>query len=129
MRVPDKYREAKSEIVAIYYENKERYGYRRITAELHNREFSINHKTVQRLMKALGLVCRVRIKKYRSYKGEVWKIAPNLLNRNFYAEKPNQKWVTDVTEFWTCQYPYRPKVQGMKESGGFAALAPLQQLL
>ena len=99
MRVPDKYREAKSEIVAIYYENKERYGYRRITAELHNREFSINHKTVQRLMKALGLVCRVRIKKYRSYKGEVWKIAPNLLNRNFYAEKPNQKWVTDVTEF------------------------------
>ena len=99
MRVPDKYREAKSEIVAIYYENKERYGYRRITAELHNREFSINHKTVQRLMKELGLVCRVRIKKYRSYKGEVWKIAPNLLNRNFYAEKPNQKWVTDVTEF------------------------------
>ena len=59
----------------------------------------MNHKTVQRLMKELGLVCRVRIKKYRSYKGEVGKIAPNLLNRNFYAEKPNQKWVTDVTEF------------------------------
>ena len=51
------------------------------------------------MMKELGLVCRVRIKKYRSYKGEVGKIAPNLLNRNFYAEKPNQKWVTDVTEF------------------------------
>ena len=70
----------------------------------HNHGFSINHKTVQRLMKELGLVCRVRIKKYRSYKGEVGKIAPNLLNRNFYAEKPNQKWVTDVTEFqlvWT----------------------------
>ena len=50
-------------------------------------------------MKQLGLVCRVRIKKYRSYKGEVGKIAPNLLNRSFYAEKPNQKWVTDVTEF------------------------------
>ena len=50
-------------------------------------------------MKQLGLVCRVRIKKYRSYKGEVGKIAPNLLKRNFYAEKPNQKWVTDVTEF------------------------------
>ena len=46
-------------------------------------------------MKELGLVCRVRVKKYRSYKGEVGKIAPNLLNRNFYAEKPNQKWVTD----------------------------------
>ena len=99
MIVPDKYKESKAEIVAIYQENKGRYGYRRITTELHNRGFSINHKTVQRLMKALGLVCRVRIKKYRSYKGEVGKIAPNLLNRNFYAEKPNQKWVTDVTEF------------------------------
>ena len=50
-------------------------------------------------MQKLGLVCRVRMKKYRSYKGEVGKIAPNLLNRDFHAEKPNQKWVTDVTEF------------------------------
>ena len=50
-------------------------------------------------MKELGLVCRVRMKKYRSYKGEVGKIAPNLLNRDFHANKPNQKWVTDVTEF------------------------------
>ena len=99
MIVPDKYKEARAEIVAIYHENKGRYGYRRITTELHNRGFSMNHKTVQRLMKELGLVCCVRIKKYRSYKGEVGKIAPNLLNRNFYAEKPNQKWVTDVTEF------------------------------
>ena len=59
----------------------------------------MNHKTVQRLMKELGLICHVRIKKYRSYKGEVGKIAPNLLNRDFHADKPNQKWVTDVTEF------------------------------
>ncbi|MEE0509652.1 MAG: DDE-type integrase/transposase/recombinase [Peptococcaceae bacterium] len=50
-------------------------------------------------MKELGLVCRVRIKKYRSYKGEVGKIALNLLQREFCAKKPNQKWVTDVTEF------------------------------
>ena len=50
-------------------------------------------------MKQLGLVCCVRIKKYHSYKGEVGKIAPNLLNRDFYAQKPNEKWVTDVTEF------------------------------
>ena len=50
-------------------------------------------------MKELGLVCRVRMKKYRSYKGETGKIAPNLLKRDFHAEKPNQKWVTDVTEF------------------------------
>ena len=99
MERADKYEAAKAEITAIYHENKGRYGYRRITTELHKRNFLLNHKTVQRLMKELGLVCRVRMKKYRSYKGEVGKIAPNLLNRDFHAEKPNQKWVTDVTEF------------------------------
>ena len=99
MNSADKYKAVKAEITAIYHENKGRYGYRRITAELRKRTFSVNHKTVQRLMKELGLVCRVRMKKYRSYKGEMGKIAPNLLNRDFHAEKPNQKWVTDVTEF------------------------------
>ncbi len=99
MQKEDKYASVKDEITTIYHENRGRYGYRRITAELHKRKFSVNHKTVQRLMKELGLVCRVRMKKYRSYKGEVGKIAPNLLNRDFRAEKPNRKWVTDVTEF------------------------------
>ena len=99
MQKADKYASIKEEIAAIYHENKGRYGYRRITAELRKRKFFLNHKTVQRLMKELGFVCRVRMKKYRSYKGEVGKIAPNLLNRDFCAEKPNQKWVTDVTEF------------------------------
>lgn len=96
---PDKYSKIKEEITAIYTENRERIGYRRITLELHNRGYCINHKTVQRLMKEIGISCRVRMKKYRSYKGEVGKIAPNLLERNFKAKKPNQKWVTDVTEF------------------------------
>ena len=99
MKRGDKYESEKQEITAIYHENKGRYGYRRITAELRNRKLPLNHKTVQRLMKELGLVCRVRTKKYRSYRGEVGKIAPNLLNRDFHADRPNQKWVTDVTEF------------------------------
>ena len=99
MKSVDKYETAKAEITAIYHENKGRYGYRRITEELRNRKIYLNHKTVQRLMKQLGLVCRVRMKKYRSYKGDIGKIAPNLLQRNFHADKPNQKWVTDVTEF------------------------------
>ena len=98
-RQADKYKAAKAEITAIFHENKGRYGYRRITAKLRRRKIFLNHKTVQRLMKQLGLVCHVRMKKYRSYKGQIGKIAPNLLNRDFYAEKPNQKWVTDVTEF------------------------------
>ena len=67
--------------------------------ELHNRGYNINHKTVSKLMKELGLQCFVRIQKYKSYKGEVGKICNNLLNREFEAKKPNEKWVTDVTEF------------------------------
>ena len=67
--------------------------------ELRNRKIPLNHKTVQRLMKETGLISRVRMKKYRSYKGEVGKIAPNLLKRDFSTTAPNQKWVTDVTEF------------------------------
>ena len=96
---PDKYKSAKEEITAIYHENKGRYGYRRVTSELRKQNIPLNHKTVQRLMKEMGIVCRVRMKKYRSYKGEVGKVAPNLLGRDFHADKPNQKWVTDVTEF------------------------------
>jgi len=96
---PDKYSEIKEQITCIYTENKGRVGYRRITLELQNRRYCINHKTVQRLMKELGIICLVRMKKYRSYKGEVGKVAPDLLERDFEAAKPNQKWVTDVTEF------------------------------
>lgn len=96
---PDKYAELKDEITEIYHENQGRYGYRRITMELHNRGYKINHKTVQRLMKQLGLKCMVRLKKYRSYKGEIGKIAPDFIQRNFNADAPNQKWTTDITEF------------------------------
>ena len=74
-------------------------GYRRVTLELHNKGIAINHKTVQCLIRQLGLFFQVRMKRYNSYRGNVGKIAPNLLDRNFEADKPNQKWVTDVTEF------------------------------
>ena len=61
-----------------------------MTMEFHNRGFNINHKTVSKLMKELGLQCFVRAQKYKSYKGEVGKICDNLLNREFEAEKPNE---------------------------------------
>jgi len=96
----DKYKKLKNEIELIFNENKGRYGYRRITLELKNRGFNINHKTVQKLMKILNLKSIVRPKrKYSSYKGTIGKIADNLLNREFSSDRPNQKWVTDVTEF------------------------------
>jgi putative transposase len=80
-------------------ENKGRYGYRRVTLELRHRGFTTNHKLVMKLMKQAHLTCMLRVKKYHSYRGEVGKIAPNLLKRNFKAMKPNLKWVTDITQF------------------------------
>ena len=99
MKDEDKYSEIRKQITDIFHENKGRYGYRRITMEMHNRGYVINHKTVLRLMNEEKIKCMVRIKKYRSYKGEVGKVAPNLLERDFSTSAPNEKWVTDVTEF------------------------------
>lgn len=96
---PDKYQEIKELVKSIYHRHKGRYGYRRITDELQNKNIIINHKTVLRLMKLLGLKSIVRVKKYKSYKGELGRIAPNVLKRNFKATAPNQKWATDVTQF------------------------------
>lgn len=96
---PDKYQMVKSEMKQIYQLHKGRYGYRRIHLELENRGFVINHKTVFRLMSELGLKSLIRVKKYVSYRGDQGKIAPNILQRNFKASQPEQKWVTDITEF------------------------------
>lgn len=95
----DKYAELKSCIRTIFDEHKGRYGYRRITSAVRRAGHTVNHKTVQRLMGELELKSRVRIKKYRAYRGEEGQVAPNLLKRKFVAKRPNQKWVTDVTEF------------------------------
>lgn len=99
MKKVDKYHEIKDVIQQIFTSNKGRYGYRRITLELHNRGYHINHKTVQRLMGQMEIKCLLRKTKYKSYKGEVGRIAPNLIQRNFNANKPNIKWTTDITEF------------------------------
>lgn len=94
----DRHTGLKSRIRAVYERHKGCYGYRRITAALRQAGETVNHKTVQRLMQVLGLKSRVRPKKYRSYRGQQATV-PNLLDRQFLAERPNQKWVTDVTEF------------------------------
>lgn len=82
--------------------NQGRYGYRRITMELRQRGWQVNHKAVQRIMREQGIKSSVRMKRYRSYRGEEGQAAPNLLQRHFVATKPNEKWVTDVTEFSLC---------------------------
>ncbi len=95
----DKYAALKAQIGAVYTRHKGRYGYRRITADLRGAGQIVNHKTIQRLMQVLGLKSLARPKKYRSYKGSVGRVAPNVLQRQFQASGLNEKWVTDVTEF------------------------------
>lgn len=96
----DRYVVEKQEIESIYTENKGRYGYRRILAILQQRGYIINHKTVLKLMKSLNLKGKQRKNdKYHSYKGEVGKVAENILNRDFTASKPYEKITTDVTQF------------------------------
>ena len=96
----DKNQTIKAELQAIFTEQKGNYGYRLMTLALRNRGFMVNHKKVQRLMKALGLSARIRRKrKYCSYQREVGKKAENLIQRQFEASKTMEKYYTDVTEF------------------------------
>ena len=95
----DKDAALKGRIREIYDCHKGRYGYRRITAELCRSGCEVNHKAVQRLMQLQGLKSLVRPKKYRSYRGQFNVNVPNILDRQFRADRPNSKWVTDVTEF------------------------------
>lgn len=96
---PPKHLKEREAIRNICSEHKGRYGYRRVTLELRKQGFQTNHKLVMKLMKQEQLTCILREKKYHSYRGGVGKIAPNLLKRDFKAEKPNLKWATDITEF------------------------------
>jgi len=95
---PDGYDAIRECIRTIYRKHHGRYGYRRITDQLHDDGIKINHKTVQKLMGQMGLTAKRKKQHYNSYKGEIGKIAPNVINRNFHADAPNQKWATDVTQ-------------------------------
>ena len=87
------------EIQEIFENNKQRYGVRRVHKELCNRGYKVNHKRVQRLMHKAGFLGKRPKEKYHSYKGEVGKIAKNIIDRDFTATKPLQKWTTDVSQF------------------------------
>ena len=88
-----------SEIRVIFEQNKQRYGIRRVHMELCNRGYEVNHKRVQRLMHEAKLLGKRPKEKYHSYKGEIGKIVTNVINRDFEAERPLQKWTTDVSQF------------------------------
>ena len=94
----DGYDAVRERIHAIYDKHHGRYGYRRITAQLHNEGLEINHKTVRKLMVQMSLKAKRKKQRYRSYKGELGKVAQNVINRDFKASAPDQKWTTDVTQ-------------------------------
>ena len=97
----DPYSELRPLVREVFDNSYRSYGYRRIHAVLKAKHgVQVSGKTVLKLMREEGRLCRVRRKKYRSYKGEVGIAAPNLLERDFEASRPGQKWATDVTEFF-----------------------------
>jgi putative transposase len=89
----------KEDIQRVYREHKGRYGYRRITAAIRKAGTLVNHKAVQALMQQMQLRSIARTRKFRYHSGTEGKVAPNTLDRQFNASRPNSKWVTDVTEF------------------------------
>lgn len=100
LKAPDRHAELRARIHEVFTEAKGRYGHRRIHAILKRQGWQVAKKTVLKLMRAENLDCKVRRRrKYSSYKGQVGKVAENLLKRDFDTPAPNLKWVTDVTEF------------------------------
>ena len=97
----DKYADIRVRLKKLFHRHKGRYGYRRLTAALRNEHMVVNHKTVRKLMKQENLVCKIRQKrKGISKPSPELAASPNILNREFKAEKPFTKGVTDVTEFY-----------------------------
>ena len=100
LRRSDKYADARVAITDVFQSNHRCYGYRRMRAALSRRQLLISEKVVQRLMKQECLVVAAnRRRRYGSYLGEISPAPENLINRDFQATTPNEKWLTDITEF------------------------------
>ena len=97
---PDKYEALRDRITILFAENSGRYGYRRIRALLIREGLRISEKVIRRIMKdcALSVISKKK-KKYSSYGGEITPSVPNVIDRDFHANVPNEKWLTDITEF------------------------------
>lgn len=99
LTAPDPQAGLKAAIREVFEASRRRFGHRRVWAKLRAQGWIVAKKTVLKFMRDLGLRCEIRRKRFRSFKGEVGKTFPNLLQRDFTTTGPNQKWVTDVTEF------------------------------
>jgi len=97
--VAERNAELTAKVEEIFADNKQRYGVRRVCQELHNQGQTVNHKRVQRIMHNENMFGIRPKEKYHSYKGDVGKVAPNIINRDFSTTAPLQKWTTDVSQF------------------------------
>jgi len=96
----DKYADIRQVIIQLFHDNRDAFGYRKIHMLLKKQGITLSEKIVRRIMKDEQLTIKQRRKKkYNSYKGEITPAVENLVQRNFHADKPNQKWLTDITEF------------------------------
>lgn len=97
LSLPDIYTNLRTQIINIFEQNKHHYGYRRIHASLKNMDIIVSEKIVRRIMREENLRAKsIKMRKYCSYDGEISPAVPNVLERNFKADKINEKWVTDV---------------------------------
>lgn len=100
LRRADKYADARVAITDVFQSNHRCYGYRRMRAALGRRDLHFSEKVVLRLMKQECLIVTAnRRRRYGSYLGEISPAPENLINRDFHAQTPNEKWLTDITEF------------------------------
>lgn len=100
LEMADKYADVRQAMTEIFERNYRCYGYRRIHASLSDQSVSISEKVIRRLMKQESLVAATsKRRRYGSYMGEISPAPDNLLNRDFSADAPNEKWLTDITEF------------------------------
>lgn len=96
----DKYTNLKTKVKDVFEESSSRYGYRRIHSVIRTLGTTVSEKVIRRIMKEENLlVPYIKRKKYSSYKGEISPEVENIINRDFHADKPNDKWLTDLTEF------------------------------
>ena len=100
LRRSDKYADIRIAIKDVFQSNHRCYGYRRMRAALGRRRLHISEKVVLRLMKQECLIVGVnRRRRYGSYLGEISPAPENIINRDFQSGTPNEKWLTDITEF------------------------------
>ncbi len=100
LHAEDKYFKLRKKIIQLFHDNRDIFGYRKIQMLLRKEGTIVSEKIVRRIMKEESLIVKQRHKqKYNSYKGEITPAVENVIDRDFHAEKPNQKWLTDITEF------------------------------